>query len=79
LRELKGVEFAEISIEVDGSLERWSVKVADMVDASGVPLKGPTSDPTKHFQSFNPPRQRSRSNHCPSDLGQGLGRPLEGV
>jgi hypothetical protein len=46
MREIKGFDFADISVEVDSSLERWSVKGADMVDASGVPLRGPTSDPT---------------------------------
>ena len=52
---VRGIEFADISVEIDGSLERWSVTVGDKVDASGVALSGPTSDPTKRLQSFNPP------------------------
>jgi hypothetical protein len=52
---VRGVEFANISVEIDGSLEHWSVTVGDKVDASGVALSGPTSDPTKRLQSFNPP------------------------
>lgn len=53
---VRGVEFADITVEVDSKLERWSVKVSDKVDASGIPLMaGPTSDPTKLLQSFNPP------------------------
>jgi hypothetical protein len=55
VREVKGVEFADISVEVETSLEHWNVKVADQVDASGVALTGPTADPTKRVQSFNPP------------------------
>lgn len=54
--ELKGVEFADVTVEIDRSLERWSVKVPGKIDASGVPLMGgPTADPTKLLQSYNPP------------------------
>jgi hypothetical protein len=73
LREIKGVDFADISVEVDSSLERWSVKVADMVEASGVPLRGPTSDPTKHCQSFNPPGSEVGPTNAPVTWGKGLG------
>jgi hypothetical protein len=38
VRAVKGLEFADISVEIDSSLERWSVKVEDKVEASGVPL-----------------------------------------
>ena len=55
VREVKGVEFADILVEVESSLEHWNVTVADKVDASGVALTGPTADPMKRVQSFNPP------------------------
>ncbi|WP_081247590.1 DUF1326 domain-containing protein [Variovorax paradoxus] len=55
VRDVRGVEFADISIEVDHALEHWSVKVEDKVEASGKPMSGPTSDPTKLLQSYNPP------------------------
>jgi hypothetical protein len=55
VRSVRGVEFADISVEVDSKLEHWNVRVADKVDASGVPLSGPTSDPAKLLQSYNPP------------------------
>ncbi len=74
VREVKGVEFADISVEVDGSLERWSVKVTDKVDASGIALTGPTADPNRRVQSFNPPG----SEVGPTDAAVTWGKSVTG-
>ena len=55
VRDVKGVEFADISVEIDKGLQHWKVEIPGKVDASGVPLTGPTSDPNKLVQTFNPP------------------------
>ena len=55
LRNLKGVEFANISIEIDESLEKWSVEIPQLLRAEGEALTGPTADPTKRVQTINPP------------------------
>lgn len=55
VREVKGVEFADISIEVDRDLEHWQVSIPEKVEASGVALTGPTADPAKRVQTFNAP------------------------
>ena len=55
VREVKGVEFAEISVKVDEKLEHWNVEIPNVVNASGEALSGPTSDPDKRVQTFNPP------------------------
>jgi len=72
VRELKGVEFADISVEVDKSLECWSVKVADKVNASGVPLSGGTSNPAKRIQSFNPPGSEVGPTEAPVTWGKSV-------
>jgi hypothetical protein len=72
VREVKGVEFAEIKVEIDKSLERWSVKVPGKVDASGVPLHGGTSDPTKHVQSYNPPGSEVGPTEAPVTWGKAV-------
>lgn len=70
LREIKGVDFADISVEIDSSLEHWKVKVGDKVDASGVALSGPTSDPTKRLQSYNPPGSEVGPTNAPVTWGK---------
>lgn len=55
VRTVKGVEFADIAIEVDASLEHWSVEIPDVLRAGGAALTGPTADPTKRVQTFNAP------------------------
>lgn len=72
VREVKGVDFADISVEIDSSLERWSVKVADKIDASGVALTGPTADPHKRVQSFNPPGSEVGPTNAPVTWGKAM-------
>ena len=55
LRSLKGVEFANISVDVDESLEHWSVEIPQLLRAEGAALTGPTADPAKRVQTINPP------------------------
>ena len=55
IRSVRGVTFADISVEVDNALERWQVSIPNMVEASGVALTGPTADPAKRVQTFNAP------------------------
>ena len=50
---LRGVEFADITIEIDKSLEHWSVVIPNIVSAKGEALTGPTADPNKRVQTFN--------------------------
>jgi hypothetical protein len=69
---VKGVEFANISVDVDSSLERWSVAVEDKVEASGEAMSGPTSDPTKRLQSFNPPGSEVGPTSAPVTWGKSI-------
>ena len=55
IRTLKGVEFADITIDIDDTLENWRVEIPDVLRASGEALTGPTADPTKRVQTINPP------------------------
>jgi len=55
LREVKGIQYAEIKVNIDESLESWCVEVKDTVYAKGIALTGPTADPSKRVQMFNPP------------------------
>jgi hypothetical protein len=69
---IKGVEFANISVEVDSALERWSVAVEDKVEASGRAMSGPTSDPTKRLQSYNPPGSEVGPTDAPVTWGKSV-------
>ena len=53
--DFRGIEFADISVDVDESLERWSAEIPDRLRASGEALTGPTADPAKRVQTSNPP------------------------
>ena len=72
VREVKGVEYADISVDVDNALERWSVAVADKVDASGIALTGPTADPTKRVQTFNSPGSEVGPTDAPATWGKSV-------
>lgn len=73
VRSLRGVEFADIAVEVDSKLEHWSVKVPDKIDASGVPLMGgPTADPNKLLQSYNPPGSEVGPTNDPVTWGKSV-------
>ncbi len=52
---LRGIETADISIEIDDSLERWRVEIPEVLRAAGEALTGPTADPTRRVQTLNPP------------------------
>jgi hypothetical protein len=68
-----GIEFAEIELEIDDDLERWHVRVDERVEAGGSPMRGPTSDPTKLLQSFNPPGSEVGPTDAPVTWGKGKG------
>lgn len=70
---VNGIEFAEIKLEIQDNLERWSVKVDDRVEAGGAPMSGPTSNPTKLLQSFNPPGSEVGPTEAPVTWGKGKG------
>jgi len=70
---VNGIEFAEITLEIEDKLERWSVKVDDRVEAGGAPMSGPTSDPTRLLQSFNPPGSEVGPTTAPVTWGKGQG------
>jgi hypothetical protein len=72
VREVKGVEFAAITVEVEPTLERWSVRVSDKVDASGTTLSGGTSDPGKRIQSYNPPGSEVGPTSAPVTWGKSV-------
>ena len=78
VRGVNGIEFTDIKVEIDSKLERWSVKVDDRVDASGAPMSGPTSDPTKLLQSFNPPGSEVGPTEAPVTWGKGKGGRWKG-
>jgi hypothetical protein len=79
VRGVNGVEFADIQVEIDSKLERWSVKIDDRVDASGVPtMGGPTSLPNKLLQSFNPPGSEVGPTESPVTWGKGKGGRWKG-
>lgn len=52
---LRGVELADITVEIDDSLEHWRVEIPEVLRAGGEALTGPTADPTRRVQTFNPP------------------------
>ncbi|MGF6362061.1 hypothetical protein ABH907_003725 [Pseudomonas frederiksbergensis] len=72
VRELRGVEFAKISVDIESTLEHWRVTVDDKVEASGQAMKGPTSDPTKLLQSFNPPGSEVGPTDAPVTWGKSV-------
>ena len=51
----KGIEFGDISIDIDDALENWKVRIPDVLRASGIALTGPTADPNRRVQTSNPP------------------------
>ena len=74
VKEVRGVEFANISVNVESTLERWDVKVEDKVEVSGKAMYGPTSDRSKLLQSFNPPG----SEVGPTDAAVTWGKSVAG-
>jgi len=58
--------------EIDRSLERWRVAIPELVDAGGIALTGPTADPTKRVQSFNPPGSEVGPTDAPVTWGQSV-------
>lgn len=79
VRQVNGVEFADIAVEIDSKLERWSVKIdascrcewnAD-VRAHVGPVKAPSE-----LQSTG---KRGWPDHCAGDVGNGNGWPLDGL
>jgi len=69
---VNGIEFADIEVKIGDKLEQWSVRVGDRVDASGGPMSGPTSDPTKLLQSFNPPGSEIGPTEAPVTWGKNV-------
>lgn len=74
LGNLLGVEFANISVEVDEALERWHVEIPQVLRAEGEALTGPTADPNKRIQTFNPPG----SEVGPTEAAVTWGKSVEG-
>jgi len=72
VREIKGVEFAEISVEIDEKLEHWNVSVPGKVEASGVALTGPTADPSRRVQTFNSPGSEIGPTDAPATWGKSV-------
>jgi hypothetical protein len=79
IRTVTGVAYADISVEVDRSLQRWHVAVPDLVDAGGIALTGPTADPTKARADIQCAGERGWPYRCPGDLGQERHWPLARV
>lgn len=77
VRDVKGIEFANITVNIEENLEYWNVEVPGVMTASGEALSGPTSDPSRRVQTFNPPGSEvgptngavtwGKSLHCQSD------------
>lgn len=74
VRTLKGVEFADIAVEVEESLEHWRVEIPDVLRAGGEALTGPTADPAKRVQTFNAPG----SEVGPTEAAVTWGKSVEG-
>ena len=53
--EMRGVEKASISIEVDDDLASWSAEIPGRVTATAEALTGPTTPPGQRVQLLNPP------------------------
>lgn len=53
--DLRGIEAAPITIEVDEDLGSWRAEVPGRVEARGEALSGPTSPPGSRVQTMNPP------------------------
>jgi len=72
IRTVTGVAYADISVEIDRSLERWHVAVPDLVDAGGIAPTGPTADPTKRVQTFNAPGSEVGPTDAPVTWGKSV-------
>mgnify|MGYP001194031835 CR=1 FL=1 len=55
IREFKGIEVAEIFMEIDESLQSWRVEIPNVIRGRGEALTGPTADPNKRVQTINLP------------------------
>ena len=74
LGNLRGVDFADITVTVDDSLEHWRVEIPEVVCASGEALTGPTADPSRRVQSWNPPG----SEVGPTEAAVTWGKSIDG-
>lgn len=72
LGNLRGVEFADISMEVNDSLERWSVEIPNVLSGKGEALTGPTADPTRRVQTINPPGSEVGPTDAPVTWGSSV-------
>ncbi|MFK3796397.1 MULTISPECIES: DUF1326 domain-containing protein [unclassified Pseudomonas] len=72
VRDVRGVEFADISVDIESTLEHWRVTVEDKVEASGKAMSGPTSDPSKRLQSYNPPGSEVGPTSAPVTWGKSV-------
>jgi hypothetical protein len=55
IREFKGIEVADIVMEVDEALQNWRVEIPNVIRGQGEALTGPTADPHKRVQTINLP------------------------
>ncbi len=55
IEELRGVEFAQIRVEVSDDLAYWRAEIPDKVAAKAEALSGPTTPPGQRVQLLNPP------------------------
>lgn len=53
--EIRSIDVLPITVEIDPELMHWHVNIPGVIDAGGEALTGPTSDPAKRVQTFNPP------------------------
>jgi hypothetical protein len=53
--EMRGVEFAPISVEIDGDLAYWRAEIKGKVVADAEALTGPTTPAGQRVQLINPP------------------------
>ena len=72
VREVKGVEFANITVGIDDNLEHWNIEIPDAVNASGEALTGPTADPDKRVQTYNAPGSEVGPTDGPVTWGKSI-------
>lgn len=54
-REIQGIEYATIAVEIAKDLSYWRAEVPGKVVAAVEALTGPTADPNRRVQLYNPP------------------------
>jgi hypothetical protein len=75
--EVRGIEFVPISFEVADDLAYWRAEIPGKVTAYAEALTGPTADPKKRVQLFNPPGSEVGPPAGPATWGKARDNKVE--